>query len=349
MWVAKRRRWSSGLAVVVAGALTLAAGGLVPAAGTAGGLVSGRRVLPVCLGKTATIVGTNAGETLNGTPGADVIVGLGGNDTIYAGGGDDRVCGGNGNDTLVGAGGADILNGGAGNDVILGGLGDDTLSGAGGDDTLTGGDGNDTLKGGDGNDTLQGNNGNDTLRGEGGTDTLTGGPGTDTCYGEIKATCELPAPSLILRPNGVNDWKFDDAAAGVVAGLTDLLGSPDDSYEEGLGCPENPVDPETCELMVVWEQFTAVLSHQGTGYFVGYRLDPIATLPQIQARTPKGIGIGSTVDELEAAYPTGSWVEAFCMGIQGYVWPPGDYSGYRFAVSGNVVDLLFVGYVPMYC
>ena len=347
MWRTRAGRWGGGFPVMVLCALTLVVGGLVPAVG-AGRSASDGRTLLVCLGMPATIVGTGAGETLTGGPGADVIMGLGGADTIYGGGGNDRVCGGNGNDTIIGAGGADTLNGGAGDDLILGGLGDDTLSGAAGADTLAGGDGNDTLTGGDGSDTLQGNGGNDTLRGEGGTDTVAGGPGTDTCYGETTSGCELPAPSLILRPNGVNDWQFGHPAAGVRAGLTSLLGSPDDTYEMGLGCFEDPVDADNCELMVVWQGFTAAFGHLGSGPFVGYTLD--ADGAPIPAATPRGIGIGSTADELEAAYPDASWEVVFCSGIPGYVWPPGNYSGYRFALSGqDLVNRIFVGYIPMFC
>jgi hypothetical protein len=38
--------------------------------------------VPTCHGRTATMVGTSAGDVLDGTSGTDVIVGLGGNDTI---------------------------------------------------------------------------------------------------------------------------------------------------------------------------------------------------------------------------------------------------------------------------
>ena len=52
---------------------------------------------------------------------------------------------------------------------------------------------------------------------------------------------------------------------------------------------------------------------------------------------------------LESAYPDASWQEAFCSGIQGYVWPPG-YAGYRFGRSAdNTVNLIFVGYLPLFC
>jgi extracellular elastinolytic metalloproteinase len=67
---------------------------------------------PLCLGRPATRVGSNAAQTINGTRGADVIVGLGGNDRIDGRGGQDVICGGDGSDTLVGGGGVDKLDGG---------------------------------------------------------------------------------------------------------------------------------------------------------------------------------------------------------------------------------------------
>ncbi len=77
------------------------------------------------------------------------------------------------------------MQGNAGNDTISGGLGADILKGGAGADTITGNAGNDKLFGEAGDDNLNGNLG---------TDSVTGGLGTDTCYGEGKATCELPAP-----------------------------------------------------------------------------------------------------------------------------------------------------------
>ena len=74
-----------------------------------------------CLGKRATVVGSNRSQTLRGTAGADVIVGLGGADTIKGLDGADKVCGGGGNDTLIGGPGRDQLSGGSGTDECLSG------------------------------------------------------------------------------------------------------------------------------------------------------------------------------------------------------------------------------------
>lgn len=81
-----------------------------------------------CDGLTATIEGTDGGDTINGTNGADVIAGLGGDDIINGLDGADTICGGAGSDTITG--GDTTLIGflaGDGNDTILGDTGDDTI------------------------------------------------------------------------------------------------------------------------------------------------------------------------------------------------------------------------------
>lgn len=77
------------------------------------------QVLPMCLGKQATIIGSSKANTLKGTKKADVIVGLGGNDRIVGAGGGDRICGGAGADRLFGGVGNDRMNGGKGADQCL--------------------------------------------------------------------------------------------------------------------------------------------------------------------------------------------------------------------------------------
>jgi Ca2+-binding RTX toxin-like protein len=159
----------------------------------------------ICAEKTATILGTAAGETLTGTPGDDVIVGLGGNDTIDGVGGNDTICGGDGNDTLLGGAGDDSLDGAAGKDTLLGGAGNDLLNGGAGKDTASfrgagrvtvdlvaktaTGEGSDTLAG---IENLRGSSGKDILRGDalanrleglGGADRLIGRGRNDTLLG----------------------------------------------------------------------------------------------------------------------------------------------------------------------
>jgi Ca2+-binding RTX toxin-like protein len=172
--------------------------------------VSASAASPKCLGKKATIIGTNGADVLQGTNKADVIVGLGGNDTIKGLGGHDRICGGSGNDKLYGGSGYDIVQGDVGNDQLFSQGGSDDLWGGAGNDTLNGsgpgfvwaffisapsgvvadltagqatGEGTDTLIHIEGlvgsyyDDTLTGDEAENQLMGLGGNDAIDGGGG----------------------------------------------------------------------------------------------------------------------------------------------------------------------------
>jgi Ca2+-binding RTX toxin-like protein len=89
-----------------------------------------------CAGKTATQVGSDAGDIINGTAGPDVIVALGAGDIVRGRGGKDLLCGGNGKDKLVGGPGKDRLLGQAGKDTLLGGPKNDVCNGGAGKDVL---------------------------------------------------------------------------------------------------------------------------------------------------------------------------------------------------------------------
>lgn len=140
-------------------------------------------VPPICLGRYATIVGTQGADALTGTAGDDVIDARGGNDIVDGEGGSDRICGDDGRDRLVGHDGADRIQGGPGADVILAGNGADVVQGQGGNDQIDGGKGNDRLYGGPGRDFLVGGKGRDLLSGGPGRDRLRGGPGRDRLRG----------------------------------------------------------------------------------------------------------------------------------------------------------------------
>ncbi|MFH1104764.1 MAG: right-handed parallel beta-helix repeat-containing protein [Actinomycetota bacterium] len=99
---------------------------------------SGAFETPVCAGRVATIVGTNAADELRGTPGSDVIVGLAGGDVIRLGAGDDVACGGRGPDRISGGSGGDRLHGEQGDDVLTGGTGTDVARGGVGADQCVG-------------------------------------------------------------------------------------------------------------------------------------------------------------------------------------------------------------------
>lgn len=155
---------------------------------------------PTCMGKPATIVGSEYADTLYGTPGDDVAW-LGGTalagdssgdvDVFHGEGGDDLVCQG-------GLGGIDV-DGGSGDDEVhldgldprvgprslarvraVGGAGADTLvAPPHGSAVLEGGDGDDILVGSDRGDRLTGGDGADTITAGAGDDSVSEGPGSD--------------------------------------------------------------------------------------------------------------------------------------------------------------------------
>jgi sugar lactone lactonase YvrE len=138
---------------------------------------------PSCLGRYATIVGTEGADALTGTPGPDVISARGGDDIVDGKAGSDLICGDEGRDRLIGRDGRDRILGGSGADVILSGDGADRASGQLGNDKVDAGRGNDMVYGQQKRDNLVGGKGNDLLKGGPGRDRLSGGPGHDRLRG----------------------------------------------------------------------------------------------------------------------------------------------------------------------
>jgi Ca2+-binding RTX toxin-like protein len=110
---------------------------------------------PRCLGKRATIVGTNGSERIRGTNDDDVIVARGGGDYVLARRGRDFVCAGLGDDHVLAGRGGGGLKGAGGEDTLVGGTSTELLSGGRGADTLfpSGGIGG-QISGGRGRDWL---------------------------------------------------------------------------------------------------------------------------------------------------------------------------------------------------
>ena len=124
----------------------------------------------------ASLVGTEAADTITGTAGNDVISGLGGSDTLNGLAGNDTIDGGPAATPSISGAGDDVLIGGAGNDNIIGAVGNDTITGGLGTDIINAGAGDDLINYtmGDGVDTIVGDTGSDTLKivGTAGADTL---------------------------------------------------------------------------------------------------------------------------------------------------------------------------------
>lgn len=144
-------------------------------------------------GVAASLIGTDAPETITGTAGSDEINGKSGNDRIRGLASGDRLLGKRGNDLLVGGAGPDRLFGGAGRDTLKGGPANDVLDGGDGNDRAVGGGGNDIVFARAGDDRI---NVRDTKQ-----DTVSCGSGTDTVIADLKdrtnADCERvqrPAP-----------------------------------------------------------------------------------------------------------------------------------------------------------
>lgn len=199
----------------------------------------------------ATMLGSQAGDTLDAIGGGDaLILGRGGDDAIngwssakgqgsvtaYGGPGNDQVRGGEGNDWLFGDGhyagdtvpagstdgGSDILWGLGGNDHIFGNS-QNAVAGA--------VDGNDFIDAGDGMDYVNGNAGDDLIRGGSGSDRLYGGAGNDTIYGDLDPGTTDPGDGN----DHINGNKGNDSLYGGGGNDEILGGQGNDTLEGGTG------------------------------------------------------------------------------------------------------------------
>ena len=200
-------------------------------------LPSSALAAPRCLGRVATMVGTDRDDVLVGTPGPDVIVSGHGLDDVDGRGGDDRICSGGRPDFVRGGGGDDRIRAGGRSDTVFGGHGDDRLWGeASSVDALFGGEGNDRLFGGNGHF--------DSLIGGPGDDLLHGGPGQD-----LAEFFDSPAPvhadlvegsaighgsDRLVAVEGLVGSSFDDLLLGD-DGSNLLVGEEGDDVIEARG------------------------------------------------------------------------------------------------------------------
>ena len=175
---------------------------------------------PSCLGRTATIVGTDGDDILLGTVGKDVIQAGRGDDTVLGDRGGDVICGGPGTDFVRGGRNNDTVHGGPGDgDRAYGDLGDDQVNGGPGDgDEASGNLGIDLVSGGAGN--------NDYVHGDYGWDRMDGGKGK----GDIAAFDTAPSPGVrvslkdgkargdgrdrLFRFEGIRGSAFSDSLVG---------------------------------------------------------------------------------------------------------------------------------------
>lgn len=189
-----------------------------------------------CMGRAATIVGTDGPDAIVGTPGPDVISAGDGNDQVSGRGGADVICGGRGDDTLYGGANADRINGDAGTDALVGGRGADRLLGGYGNDTILGQGEDDELRSGPGDvSVMEGGTGNDLLLGEGLLDVASFVTSANSIKASLKAGTAFGQGSDILTGlEGIIGSPFGDDLQGG-PGLSLLIGEAGDDTLRGAG------------------------------------------------------------------------------------------------------------------
>ena len=115
---------------------------------------------------------------------------------------------------------------------------------------------------------------------------------------DAAVTTDTPADS-------VETWTIGPLTLGMTGDeIQEILGAPDDESNSG------PMEETDGSLRVCW--FYQIDNAPGQLYSVkldladfgdGWRLDEVTVWPNVEWKTAEGIGIGSTEDEVRAAYP----------------------------------------------
>lgn len=131
---------------------------------------------------------------------------------------------------------------------------------------------------------------------------------------EVMDAAEAPAETEEAEDAAVTtDTPADSVETWTIGPLT--LGMTGDEIQDTLGAPDaesnsGPVEYEDGSLRVCW--FYQIDNAPGQLYSVkldladfgdGWRLDEVTVWPNVEWKTAEGIGIGSTEDEVRAAYP----------------------------------------------
>ena len=128
---------------------------------------------------------------------------------------------------------------------------------------------------------------------------------------EVMDAAEAPAETEDAKP--AEGTPADSVETWTIGPLT--LGMTGDEIQESLGAPDaesnsGPVEETDGSLRVCW--FYQINNTPDLLYSVkldladfgdGWRLDEVTVWPNVEWKTVEGIGIGSTEDEVRAAYP----------------------------------------------
>ena len=158
---------------------------------------------------------------------------------------------------------------------------------------------------------------------------------TSTTSTSTTSTTVAPGAELVLRNNGLGDAAFGADPEGVIAYVSSIIGNPtvDTGWVDPLSvgaCPGTEL------RQVFWGDLTLQFSDEssvtsGRRHFFSYVYGPSFVEGQIAPaglKTDAGIGVGSTVAELTATYPSA------------VINPGDDFGGPNFFVNDGLAGFL---------
>ena len=164
------------------------------------------------------------------------------------------------------------------------------------------------------------------------TTTSTSTPPPSTTVPALTTTTIAKVKGLPLSAAGLGDVLFDADAEGVLDYVKSVLGIPTtdsgwvDPTTNGSGCPGTAI------RFVDWNDLSLFFTDDSTGvrHFAAYTYGPAfaATITPYGLATHAGIGVGSTVAKLRAAYPAAS------------ILPEDEFSGPTFEIEPGLRGVL---------
>jgi len=157
---------------------------------------------------------------------------------------------------------------------------------------------------------------------------------TSTTSSTTTSTTLAPGAELVLRPNGLGDAAFGVDPDGTVAYITSIIGKPtiDTGWVDPLSvgaCPGTEL------RQVTWNDLVLFFTDQspfatGRRHFFAYTYGPsfASQINPAGLKTEAGIGVGSTLAELQATYP------------DVVINPGDDFGGPNFLVNNGLAGFL---------